>query len=207
MNTHHPVIDLIEQRVSANHFDPARPLSDAQVTELARLAARAPSAYNLQNWRFVAVRSAEGKQRLKAAAYGQQKVVDAAVTFIVCGKLPSHEEHGRALQLSLDAGVLDRSVTDAWQGMAREAYGGNAEFQRDEAIRSASLAAMTLMLAAEGLGLVSGPMNGFDPEAVRRGFGLQPDEVPALLVAVGHVAPGNWPQKPRREVGELLRWA
>ncbi|AHY09918.1 nitroreductase family protein [Serratia plymuthica] len=36
--------------------------------------------------------------------------------------------------------------------------------QRDEVVRSASLAAMTLMLAAQGMGLGSCPMVGFNPQ-------------------------------------------
>ena len=47
----------IESRVSANHFDPSHVLSDAEIGELVRLATLAPSAYNLQNWRFIAVPS------------------------------------------------------------------------------------------------------------------------------------------------------
>ena len=71
-------------------------------------------------------------------------------------------------------------------------------------MRSATLGAATLMLAAEALGLASGPMVGFDPDGVARAFGLSRSEVPALLVAVGRAAPGNWPQKPRRPLAEVL---
>jgi len=68
---------LIESRVSTGRYDATRILADETVSELVRLATRAPSAYNLQNWRFIAVRSDEAKQRLKAAAYDQPQVVDA----------------------------------------------------------------------------------------------------------------------------------
>ena len=64
---------LLDQRVSANHFDPSHVLADAEIEQLLKAATRAPSAYHLQNWKFVAVRSAEAKRRLQAASYGQQK--------------------------------------------------------------------------------------------------------------------------------------
>lgn len=57
----HPMIALIEQRVSANRFDATHALADAEIEQLVRLATRAPTAYNLQNWRFIAVRTPEGK--------------------------------------------------------------------------------------------------------------------------------------------------
>ena len=53
-------------------------------------------------------------------------------------------------------------------------------------------------------GLGSTPMIGFDAEAVHREFGLAEDEVPVMLLSVGPERPGNWPQKPRLPVGNVL---
>ena len=39
----------IESRMSVNHFEPNRPLSDDVINALIAQAARAPSAYNMQN--------------------------------------------------------------------------------------------------------------------------------------------------------------
>lgn len=194
----------IEQRISANMFDPTKTLTAAQIEELVGLATRAPTAFNFQNWHFIAVQSISAKERLKAVAYGQQKIVDASVTFIVCGKLEAHKGLAHALKPSIAAGLLEQSMADAWVKMAHDGHEGNPERQRDEAIRSASLGAMTLMLAAQGMGLVSGPMIGFDPVGVAREFNLSDKEIPAMLVAVGFAATGNWPQKPRLPVKDIL---
>ena len=105
---------LIESRVSTGLYDTSRTLSDEIVNELVRLATRAPSAYNLQNWRFIAVRSAEAKARLKAAAYNQPQVLDAQVTFIVCGRLAAHEGLAEALQPSVEAGIFDQAMLEGW---------------------------------------------------------------------------------------------
>ncbi|WP_443701322.1 nitroreductase family protein, partial [Pseudomonas sp.] len=53
------IAEVIKSRISANSYDTARQLTDAQIAELIDLATHAPSAFNLQNWRFVAVRSTE----------------------------------------------------------------------------------------------------------------------------------------------------
>lgn len=194
----------IEQRISANMFDPTKTLTAAQIEELVGLATRAPTAFNFQNWHFIAVQSIAAKERLKAVAYGQQKIVDASVTFIVCGKLEAHKGLAQALKPSVASGLLEQSMADAWVQMAHDGHEGNPIRQRDEAIRSASLGAMTLMLAAQGMGLVSGPMIGFDPAGVAREFNLSDKEIPAMLVAVGFPAAGNWPQKPRLPVKDVL---
>ena len=196
--------EVIEQRISANMFDPAKTLTTEQIKELVRLATCAPTAFNFQNWSFIAVQSKEAKERLQAVAYGQQKIVDAAVTFIVCGKLEAHKGLAHALKASVTSGLLEQAMADAWVKMAHDGHEGNPVRQRDEAIRSASLGAMTLMLAAQGMGLASGPMIGFDPAGVTKAFNLKPTEIPAILVAVGVAAPGNWPQKPRLPIDEVL---
>lgn len=196
--------NLINTRVSTNFFDTNKQLSDDEMNELVALAIRAPSAYNLQNWKFIAVRSSDAKERLKAVSYGQQKVVDASVTFIICGTLEAYKQLPQALQPSLDAGIIEPSMVAGWVAMAEGAHTGNPVLQRDEAVRSASLAAMTLMLGAEGMGLATGSMSGFDPAGVAREFNLSANDVPVILVTVGYPAAGNWPQKPRKAVKDIL---
>lgn len=201
------VHSLIESRVSTKHYDPQRPLSDAQVNRLVDLATRAPSAYNFQNWKFIAVRSPEAKALLFAVAYGQPQVLEAPVTFIICGKLAAHEGLPAALAPSLDMGLMDRATFDGWVNMAQSSHHNNPQLQRDEAVRSASLAAMTLMLAAQGMGLSTGAMSGFDPEGVARTFDLDATELPVILVTVGYAASGNWSQKPRKPLHEVMVFA
>lgn len=204
---HNPIIAAIESRVSTNLFDADKALSDEQIEELARLATRAPTAYNLQNWRFIAVRTAEAKARLRAAAYGQAKVSEAAVTYIVCGQLPSHTVMGGRLLPAVEAGIMPAETADAWTEAVKSTYGDNPQMQRDEAVRTATLGAAFLMFAAEAYGLATGPMVGFDPAAVARQFDLADDEIPVMLIAVGRAREGNWPQKPRLPVSRILETA
>ena len=199
------IADVIKSRISANNYDTERKLSDQEIADLIDLATHAPSAFNLQNWRFVAVRSEEAKTRLLPLAYGQQKVMDSAVTFIICGTLNPHETIPASLKPSLDAGIIDKSIYDMWVGAAQGMYSENPQLQRDEAIRSGSLAAMTLMLAAKGQGLDSTPMIGFDQAAVAEAFDLSATEIPVMLVTVGYPGSTNWPQKPRKAVNEILQ--
>ena len=201
-----PVKDLIESRVSTNYYDTSRQLFDSEIESLVSQATRAPSAYNFQNWKFIAVRTHEAKARLKAVSFGQQKVVDASVTFIICGLLKAYEQLSDTLQSSIDAGIMSHSEAESWVDMAKRTHVGNPELQRDEAVRSASLAAMTLMIAAQGMGLCTGSMSGFEPQGVAREFQLAATELPVILVTVGYPAAGNRPQKPRRRIQEVLEF-
>jgi nitroreductase len=202
----HPTIALIEQRVSANRFDTSHVLPDAEIEKLVSLATRAPTAYNLQNWRFIAVRSPARKAQLRQLAYDQAKVSDAAVTFIVCGLLPDHTSLHERLLPFVETGHMSMDALLSWQEGAREKY-ADPQAARDEAVRSATLGAATLMYAAGAMGFVTSPMGGFDVTDVALAFGLKHSEVPVLLVPVGRAAPGNWPQKPRRPLSEVLQIA
>ncbi|MGK9339707.1 nitroreductase family protein [Sinorhizobium meliloti] len=200
----HSIIRLIEQRVSANEFDASHGLTDAEIGELVRLATRAPTAYNLQNWRFIAVRTPDAKARLRKQAFGQDKVSAAAVTFIICGQWPDHTALTDRLRPFVQAGHMPQIMASGWQENARMQY-AEPRAARDEAIRSATLGAATLMYAAEAMNLASGILGGFDADAVTREFGLAQNETPVMLLAVGRAAQGNWPQKPRRPLSEVLQ--
>lgn len=197
-------LELIRARVSTGHFDPAFAIDDNQVTELIGYACEAPSSYNLQNWRFIAVKSAARKEKLRSLSYGQHQVTQAAVTVIVIGTLNGHERIRANMKPMLDAGYIDQEGLEAWTSDTERGMRGKPGKQRDEAIRSASLAAMTLMTAAQAMGLASAPMGGFDAEAVSAEFGIGAAELPVMLVAIGRPAPGNWPRKTRRPVNDVL---
>ncbi|MDZ8119496.1 nitroreductase family protein [Pontiella agarivorans] len=200
------VQELLESRVSTGKFDPSRKLEADVLQELVRLATRAPSAFNLQNWHFIAIQSDEARELLHPLAYNQPQILAASAVFIVCGELDAHERLHETLQPSVEAGMITDAIRETWVEMAKASYGENEQARRDEAIRSASLAAMSLMVAAEGMGLASGAMGGFDPAGVMDAFGLDPARLPVMLVAVGHAAEGNWPQKQRRATEEVLEF-
>ncbi|MGR5145232.1 nitroreductase family protein [Photobacterium alginatilyticum] len=71
-------------------------------------------------------------------------------------------------------------------------------------MRSASLASMSLMFAADEQGLSTGVVGGFDTEAVRSAFNLPSSILPVMLVTVGYPTAGNWPQKLRKPLQEVL---
>jgi nitroreductase len=74
-------------------------------------------------------------------------------------------------------------------------------------VRSATFGAAALMQAGQAEGLSASPMTGFDAAGVAQAFGLRQDEVPVMLVAMGYARDGNWPQKPRRPVADVLELA
>ena len=201
------VANAIKARVSANNFDTTHVMTQSEISDLLALAGEAPTSFNQQNWRAIAVTSAEGKAKLMGLAWGQAKVGAAAVTFIMVGKSTGYKDLPQMFKSTVEAGHMPQETLDGMVGMAEGMYGSNPTLQRDEAVRGASLAGMTLMLAAQEKGLATGPMIGFDAGGVAAAFGLSADEVPAMLITCGKPAAGNWPRKARRPVSEVVSFA
>src|ERR1700744_3132448 len=199
-----PVIECILSRSSAKYYDTAAALSDEKIRELVRVGTSAPTSFHLQNWRFIAVRTPEARARLRPIAWDQPAITEAAVTFIVCGQLADSSLIPQRLAPLVEAGVMPAKTVPEWEIPARDLYMEHPQRQRDEALRTGTFGAAAMIYAARSLGMGSTPMIGFDAEAVHREFGLGADEVPVMLLSVGPVRPGNWAQKPRRPVADVL---
>ncbi len=178
--------EAIARRRATRHFDPARPLDEATLKAILHLATLAPSSMNLQAWRFVVVRSERNRQRLKACAFNQPKVGEAAVVVIVLGYQTPHATDADAMvDHQLRLGAITEEVGHALRANARR--GGDRITDKELwATRSAMLGAATLMIAAESLGVASAPMEGFEPEKVRAEFGIPDDHAVCCLVALGY---------------------
>jgi nitroreductase len=198
------VIDCILSRSSTKYYNPAAILSDDQIRELVRIGTSAPTSFHLQNWRFIAVRSPEAKARLRPIAWNQPATTEAAVTFIVCGQLVETSVIPARLAPLVQAGIMTPEMVPEWEIPARDLYMAYPQRRRDEAIRTATFGAAAIIYAAKSMGMGSTPMIGFDFDAVHREFGLAEDEVPVMLLSIGPERPGNWAQKPRLPVSDVL---
>lgn len=75
--------DAIKKRRSVRHFNTKLAVSDEDVSALLEAAVAAPTAGNIQPWRFVVVRSADVRERL-AAALQQRWAAAAPLVIVVC---------------------------------------------------------------------------------------------------------------------------
>ena len=178
--------DAIRTRRAVKHYDPNNTLTDAELRDLLSAAALAPTSFNIQNRHFIAVVDEERKNQLQKAAWGQELVRDASVVVVIAGDLKSHLRTDRYLRNT------PAPVREQVEPMISDFYNDKDALLRDEACRSAGLAAMNLMLTATSLGFDSCPLIGFDPVQVSQVIGLDDDHPPLMLVAVGKGAKPAW---------------
>lgn len=198
------VTKAIELRRSVKAFDPDHRMSEAEVEKLMSLAMLSPTAWNLQNWRFVLVSDTALRKEIRQAAWDQAQVTDASLLVVLTADLKAWQKEPVRYWKNAPQAVQDFIVP-----AIRQYYEGREQVQRDEAMRSCGIAAMSLMLAAKEMGYDSGPMDGFDFDAVGKLINLPQDHVIAMFVVIGKGIKEPWPrggQLPREEVVVIDRF-
>lgn len=193
------VSTAIQNRRSIKAFDASHVISDAEVTQLFSLAKLAPTAFNIQNWRFVLLRDPALRQQVRAAAFDQAQVTDASLLVVLTADLKAWEKTPQ--RYWRDAA---QPVQHAMLPMLDGYYRGREQVQRDEAMRSCGIAAQTLMLAAQEMGYDSCPMDGFDFDAVGKLINLPADHVIALFVAIGKGVQPAYPRSGPLALEEIM---
>lgn len=179
--------DAIKSRRAVKHFDPAHVMPDKVEQDLLSLAMLSPTAFNIQNWRFVVVKDTDLRAQIRQAAWDQSQVTDASLFIIMCADLKAWENQPQRYWVDAPKEVQDFMVpaTDAY-------YRDKNQVQRDEALRSCGIAAQTLMIAAKGMGYDSCPMDGFDFDKVAELINLPDDHIVTMFVAIGKATKDAW---------------
>ena len=133
-----------------------KPVDDALLKAIYDVARFGPTSANSLPARFVFVKSAEAKERLKPAlAPGNvDKTMSAPATVIV----------------AYDLEFFDKLPKTFPQVDARSWFVGNEDLIQSTAFRNGTLQGGYLILAARALGLDAGPMSGFDNAKVDAAF-------------------------------------
>jgi nitroreductase len=191
-----PLPQVLLERRATSHFKPDQ-VPDEYLDAILRLGAQAPSGYNLQPWRFIVVRDAVNRQRLRKAAMDQEKVSEAPVVLIAVGMKEASEHLEDVLCEGVRRGIGKPEAVDQMASSARQLLETlPAEVWVN---RHVMIAVTTMMLAAEAYGFDTAPMEGFDAETVKHEFNI-PDEAEVVaLLAIGRarqpdkIYPGRFP--------------
>lgn len=193
------VLEAAESRRSIRRYADT-PVTEAEISQLIAAAGRAPSAYNLQPWRWVAVRDQELKHRIQAAAYGQPQVGAAPVLLVLYTDTMDalnrvEETFSLTLPAEKAAGTKAHlmDTLGAQSEVDREAWGAGQSY----------IALGYLLLIAESMGLGTSPMLGFNPEQVKSILGLPSHARVPALVAVGYPDEEGF-ESPRHAVARVL---
>jgi len=191
--------DAIRARRAVKHYDPNHRMTPAEINELLSLAILAPTAFNIQNWRFVVVTDPALKKQIREVAWDQAQVTDASLFIILCADLKAWEKQTEQYWVNAPKDIQNFMIP-----AIDDYYRGKEQVQRDEAMRSCGIVAQTLMLAAKSMGYDACPMDGFDFEKVAELIRLPAEHVITMFVAIGKGTKEPWPRPGQRDLNEVL---
>jgi len=193
------VIEAIESRRSIKTYDASHKITQAEIDQLMSLTMLSPTAFNIQNWRFVIVTDPVLRQQIRAVSWNQAQVEEASLLIVLTADLNSWAKQPERYWKDAPQAVQDFLVP-----AIGNYYRDHEQVQRDEAMRSCGMAAMTIMLAAKEMGYDTCPMDGFDFDAVAKLLNLPADHTPAMFVVVGKALKEAWPRGGQLAMNEVV---
>lgn len=172
------------KRRSVNFFDKDKDIDMVLLKRIINEAVFAPSAYNLQPWRVVMVRSEEAKQKLYNDAFKQQKIIDAPATLIIVGDKEGFYGDKRAWD-PIKEKLGEETALKVING-ANGLYGATEASKMLFAASNSSLFAMNIMTLAKAYGYDTHPMSGINVDAVRKDFDIKKNESVIMLISIGY---------------------
>jgi nitroreductase len=169
------LIDAIKERRSIREFEDT-PIPDATIGRLLESAHLAPSAGNLEPWKFIVVKQDEIKEKLSQAAYGQESLNSAPVCIVVCAE-PSRS-----------AAKYGERGADLY------------------CLQDTAAATQNILLTATGYGLGSCWVGAFDESAVKESLGLDSGLRPIAIIPIGYPGEEveEMPRRPVDEVTVVM---
>lgn len=185
--------EAVRERRATPSFEEV-PIHSADLNKIIEAGLAAPSAYNLQPWRFLVVREREHKKRLRAAAFNQAKLEQASAVIVACGDPRGWKEGDldEMFRLGKEHGFDDpekahkmRAEVESLLGGAPGKTGGLEPSVAVWINRHVMIAFTTMMWTAETLGYDTAPMEGFEEDKVKAALNIPEHVRVVALLAIG----------------------
>lgn len=200
---------IVLERRSVKAYDPEVKISREEMTEILAEASRAPSAVNLQPWRFLVIDSTEGKAKLAPlATFNQIQALTSSAVIAVFYDTNNIEYMDEIFGKAVELGYMPREVMDMQLQQVKPYYANiSASELRDMNLIDSGLISMQLMLVARAHGYDTNPMAGYDKEHIAEAFGLDKERFqPVMLISIGKAAKEGYPSY-RLPVETITTWA
>lgn len=168
-----------------------KPVTTDQLNAIWDLMKMGPTSANMLPARLIWCHSDKARNKLAdCSAEGNQDKIRKAPAAVIIGMDQDFHEHLPELFPHTDA--------KSW-------FEGDAEARKVHAMRNSSLQGAYFILAARALGLDTGPMSGFDNDAVDRAFFAdQPSVKSNFISTLGYGDPETiFERSPRPEFGKF----
>jgi nitroreductase len=205
-----PVERTVEDAVLSYH--PVRTFEKREVPEekllkILSLAQRAPSEWGVQPWRWLILRQRDQREKVFACTTGSPAILSAPLVLVACANTREWIEAKDTFKGRVEAGRMTQDEYDEAVAELDRLCGGDAAGQggREFALRNTMMALTAFMLVAQGEGLATGPMGGFDEAALQKAFDLPQEWAIAAVCALGY-PDEEFDRTLRKPLGDIVHW-
>lgn len=201
--------EIVLERRSVKVYDPEVKISREEMTEILAEASRAPSAINMQPWRFLVIDTPEGKEKLAPlASFNQTQALTSSAVIAVFYDANNTEYMEEIFSKSVELGYMPQEVMDMQLQQVKPYYANmSAAELRDVNLIDTGLISMQLMLVARAHGYDTNAMAGYAKDQIAEAFGLDKARFqPVMLISIGKAAKAGYPSY-RLPVDTITTWA
>ncbi|MNJ48655.1 putative NAD(P)H nitroreductase YodC [compost metagenome] len=200
---------IVLNRRSIKTYDSDVKISREEMTDILEKASRAPSAINMQPWRFLVVDSAEGKEKLASlATFNQTQVRTSSAVIAVFYDVNNIEYMDEIYGKTVELGYMIPDIKNTILQQAKSYYKSlEAAELNDVNLLDSGLVSMQLMLIARSHGYDTNPMAGYEKDKIAEAFNLDKERFrPVMLISIGKAASEGHPTY-RLPVETTTTWA
>jgi len=207
MNT---IKDLLQWRYATKKFDTSKELLAADLEYILEAGNLAATSFGLQPFGIVVVTDKEKKQKLQAAAYGQEQVGENNALLIICTRTDVDVSFIETFVQNIEKirGLVAGTTNDYKNIMINSLTNQSPEKVLTWSQKQSYIVLGTMMVAAAEKHIDSCPMEGFDAEKFTAILGLAEHHLtPTTLLPVGFRSAEDATQhdaKVRRELSDVV---
>ena len=205
------MIESLKWRYATKKFDTEKKVSDADIAVLKEAINLTPSSYGLQPYKVLDIQSAELREKLKTASFGQPQVTDASHLFVFVAGDDLTDAHVDAfIELTAKTQQISPDGLKGYGDFMKSVFGSRTPEQKHQwAARQAYIALGTLVNVAAEMGLDVSSMEGFDPAQYDEILQLKGTGYSTVVIAaIGYRSAGDEAQfraKVRKPVDEVFQ--
>lgn len=206
-------MDLLESlnwRYATKKYDTEKKVSEDDINKLKEAIRLAPTSYGLQLFKVLDIRSADLKEKLVGASWGQLQSKEASHFFVFCVPTELRGEHiDEFIRLRAESqGVDPAGMAGYGEFIKGKKLDLSAEENREWLAKQAYIALGFLHAAAAEMKIDTTPMEGFEARQVSEILDLGSKGLtPVVLAAIGHRSAEDQAQhapKFRRTLSDLF---
>lgn len=189
-------MDLILGRRSIRKYDESHKIPRDELNEILMNAMKAPSSKNMQPWRFLVIDTAEGKNKLAPALYGNESQLKTSSAMLVLFQdMKRYDLYEKMLDMQVAAKMITPEDKISRLNYTKEKIPTyKPESLEREGLIDGGLVAMQLMIIARHYGYDTCPIGGFNRETINDAVGY--DKVryrPIMIISIGKAADNGKP--------------